>query len=179
MAVPIISIVGWHNSGKTTFLERFIVALKRRGLRIATVKHSREGFELDREGTDTWRYARAGSDVVAISAGRHMALLQQAETELTLDDVLARMPADLDLVVVEGYKSLPLPKIEVIGAATPEGRIASPAELLALVSADPDAVEDEGVPTFAPDDAEGVADYLEALGLLSGREAGSSADGKS
>ncbi|MHB1294018.1 MAG: molybdopterin-guanine dinucleotide biosynthesis protein B [Anaerolineae bacterium] len=172
MTAPIISVVGWHNSGKTTFLERLIVALKRRGLRIATVKHSRGGFDVDREGTDTWRYAQAGSDVVAITAGNRMALLRRAETEFRLEDVLASLPVDLDLIVVEGYKSLSLPKIEVIGVTEGEGRIAPPEELVALVSAKPMPAEEDGAPVFRPEDAEGVADYLESVGLLRGRPAG-------
>ena len=83
--IPIISIVGWHNVGKTTFVAQLITELKRRGLRIATIKHTRGDFQLDREGTDTWRYAQAGSDVVAISGQGRFALLEQGQGELPLD----------------------------------------------------------------------------------------------
>ncbi len=79
-----ISVVGWHNVGKTAFVERLIAALKARGIRIATIKHSREAFDIDRQGTDTWRYRRAGSDVVVISAPGRMALIEERDDEVIL-----------------------------------------------------------------------------------------------
>ena len=64
---PIISIVGKSNSGKTTFLEKVVRELKRRGYRVAVVKHSTHDIKIDQPGKDTWRLAQAGSDVVVFS----------------------------------------------------------------------------------------------------------------
>lgn len=69
MIIPIICVVGRSKSGKTTLLEKLIPELKRRGYRVATIKHhSHPGFEIDVPGKDTWRHAQAGSDHVIISA---------------------------------------------------------------------------------------------------------------
>lgn len=162
-------MVGWHNVGKTAFVERLIAALKARGTRVATIKHSRGGFDIDREGTDTWRYRRAGSDVVAIVAPGRMAMIEEREGEASLDEVIGRLPAGIDLVVTEGFKRLPLPKIEVTTrqAWEAEGRITPEGLLVALVSDDdiPD-IEAEGVPRFRRDDVEGVIGVLVRLGVV-------------
>ena len=68
MPVPIISIVGNSGAGKTTFLEKLIRQLKRRGYRVATIKHDTHNFQMDHPGKDTYRLAEAGSDIVMISA---------------------------------------------------------------------------------------------------------------
>lgn len=167
MTTPIISIVGWHNAGKTTFLVRLIAELKRRGVRLATIKHSPGHFEMDRPGTDTWRFAQAGSDVVAISGKGQMALLEHrpGDEEITLADIVARLPGDIDLVITEGYKSMPTVKIVVARAGLAQEPIATRGELLALVT-DESAAAGEGAPRFSPTDAVGVADLLVARGLI-------------
>jgi molybdopterin-guanine dinucleotide biosynthesis protein B len=169
MTAPIISVIGWHDAGKTTFIVRLVAELKRRGLRVATIKHSRGHFEIDRPGTDTWRLAQAGSDVVVISGKHRMALIEQSADELSLNEIVARLPGDIDLVITEGYKSLPTPKIEVARAGAGEGRVAASGELLALVTDELDAAED-GVPCFAPTDVAGVVDLLAARGFVEPRE---------
>ena len=161
--VPIISIVGWHNAGKTLFLEGLIAEIRRRGVRLATVKHTGGRFHMDREGTDTWRFAQAGSDVVAISGRTGFALVEQRESELTLQEIIQRLPKDLDLIIVEGLKSVQLPKIEIVGAAGGR-RIASQADLVALVSETP--VNGEDVPWFDPGDVSGAVDLLSEKGFL-------------
>ena len=168
MTAPIISVIGWHDAGKTTFIVRLVAELKRRGLRVATIKHSRGHFEIDRPGTDTWRLAQAGSDVVVISGKHRMALMEQSADELSLNEIVARLPGDIDLVITEGYKSLPTPKIVVVRSDAPQRRTASAGELLALVT-DESGITPEGVPCFSPTDAAGVADLLVAKGLIKPR----------
>ncbi|HHX66236.1 MAG TPA: molybdopterin-guanine dinucleotide biosynthesis protein B [Chloroflexi bacterium] len=167
--IPIIAVVGWHNVGKTTFIERLVQSLKQRGLRVATVKHSGGHFDMDREGTDTWRYAQAGSDVVMIAGRKRTAYLEHHEKELTLDDLLARLPTGIDLVVAEGFKREPIPKIEVLRHDIPGERIASPEHLVAIVSDDAAAVEQSGgaeAGWFAVDDIESVISHLVQRGLV-------------
>ena len=121
-AVPVISVVGKTNVGKTTLLEKLLPELKRRGYRVATIKHDAHRFELDTPGKDTWRHAQAGSDCVVISSAEKLAMIQKVEGELTLDDIVARLPP-VDIVLTEGYKRQDKPKIEVsrreMGAAAP------------------------------------------------------------
>ena len=131
---PVVTVVGWHDAGKTLLVELLVAELKRRGVRMAVIKHTRGRFDVDREGTDTWRFARAGSDVVGIVGPQGLALIERTERELALADVLGRLPSDLDLVIVEGYKSLPLPKIVVRGDEG-ETPIEGPGEILLVLHA--------------------------------------------
>ena len=162
--VAVISVIGWHNSGKTTFLVRLIQELGARGVRVATVKHTQAPFHVDHEGTDTWRFAQAGSEIVAITSSSGFALMESRRRELTLEEIIERLPRDVDLVVTEGFKREPTPKIEVIRAEFGAERIASEAELLAIVS-DTECASD-AVPCFGICDAAGVVDLLQAKGYI-------------
>lgn len=163
----IVSVVGWHNVGKTAFVERLIGALKARGVRVATVKHSREDFYIDHQGTDTWRYRRAGSDVVVITAPGRMAMIEERDDEAGLDEIIARLPAGIDVIITEGFKRLPIKKIEVTTreAWHADGRITPKGLLLALVS-DDEVTEAHDAPLFRRDDVEGVVALLEDLGMV-------------
>jgi molybdopterin-guanine dinucleotide biosynthesis protein B len=165
--IPIVAVVGWHDVGKTTLIERLVRELKVHGLRIATVKHSGGGFAIDHEGTDTWRYAEAGSDVVVITGGGRIAILEQGrDDDMSLYDIVSRLPAGIDLVIAEGFKRASVPKIEVLRRDLPGERIADPGELLAMVSDDAAAVEragGEGAGWFHIDDAGRLANRLSAL----------------
>jgi molybdopterin-guanine dinucleotide biosynthesis protein MobB len=145
--------------------------LKARGTRVATIKHSREDFDIDHQGTDSWRYRQAGSDVVVISAPGRMALIEKREEEATLEEIIGRLPEGIGLVITEGFKRLPLKKIEVTTrqAWERDGRI-TPDELLLALVTDDDIPGMGDAPVYARDDAEGVADLLERLGMVKGRE---------
>ncbi len=157
-AIPIVSIVGRSKVGKTTLLEKLIPELKRRGYRVATVKHhSHPGFEIDQPGKDTWRHAQAGSDHVVIAAPDKVASIRRVSREPTLDEVAATI-GDVDIVLTEGYKRAGKPQVEVVRAARSETPICELGNLVALVS---DVALELGVPLFGLDDAAGLADLLE------------------
>lgn len=164
MTLPIISVVGWHNVGKTTVIERLVAELKRRGLRVATVKHTRGDFALDQPGSDTYRFAQAGSDIVVIAGQDQIAFIERRD-EMMLDEIVARLPRDLDLVIVEGFKRAAAPKIEVWGPEEDE-RIARPEDLLAIVSRRAPADCPANTPCFSPDDIIALADFLRDKGLI-------------
>jgi len=88
--IPIILIVGKSNSGKTTLIEKLVPELKRRGLKVGTIKHDVHGFELDQEGKDTWRHAQAGVDTVVISSPQKAACIKKVDVELTLDELICQ-----------------------------------------------------------------------------------------
>ncbi len=161
--IPVISVVGWHDVGKTAFIVALVAALKRRGLRIATIKHTRGPFDIDREGTDTWRHAQAGSDVVVISGEANLAFMERRESELPLDDIVSRLPSDIDLVITEGYKREDKAKIEITSREHATERIASPDELIALV--DQGEMGAGGDP-FTPELIEKVVKLLEQKGVI-------------
>lgn len=158
MMPPIVCFVGKSGSGKTTFLEKLIPLLTARGYRIGVVKHDVHGAELDQPGKDTWRLRQAGAGRVVLSSPHGFALIGQVEGEMPLQELVRHYLDDVDLVLAEGYKRSPLPKIEVCRAARSRELLCRPEELLAVVS---DLRFDLPVPQFGLDDAAGVADLLE------------------
>lgn len=156
--IPVISIVGGKsNSGKTTLLEKIIREAKRRGWRVATLKHDVHGFEMDQPGKDTWRHAQAGADVVAISSPHKIAILESVTGDQPLDEVIARIQG-VDVIFTEGYKSGNKPKIEVFRSAVHQELFSKPEELIAIAS---DISFDNGIPCFGLDDAQGICDLIE------------------
>ncbi len=157
--LPIISVVGASDSGKTTFLEKLIPELSRRGYRVGVVKHDAHGFEMDREGKDTWRLKRAGAATVAISSPRAVAAIRDTDGELALEEIAARFFWTEDIMITEGFKSARFPKIEVFRSVVEPQPICGPeSNLAALVSDDP---VEAGVPRFSFSDVAGVADFIE------------------
>lgn len=158
MTAPIICVVGRTDAGKTTLLEKLIPELKRRGYRVATIKHhAHPGFEIDQPGKDTWRHARAGSDHVVIAAPDRVASIRRVDREPTLDEIAAGI-SDVDIILTEGYKRAAKPKIEVIRAARNPEPICTPEELLAIVS---DVAIPFDVPCFGLEEVGGLADLIE------------------
>ena len=168
---PVISIVGWHDVGKTTLAERLIAALTQRGYRVAAIKHSQGHFQLDQPGTDTARFAAAGAAMVGISSDINAALFSYGQGWGGLDDQLARLPSDLDLVIAEGFKRESAPKVEVTRAGYKADPIAAPEQLLALIGDTPERSDAPGVPRLAAEDTEGLIAILHARGLLTPRAA--------
>ena len=155
--IPVLSIVGKSDAGKTTLLEILIRELKARGYRVATVKHDAHSFEIDHPGKDTWRHAQAGSDHVVIASPNRIAHIQRLERELTLAEIVATI-TDADIVLTEGYKRGPAPKIEVSRAEKGPELLCSREELVALAADQP---FDMDVPQFGLDDAAGLVNLIE------------------
>ena len=132
--VPVISVVGKSNVGKTTFLEKLIPELVRRGYRVGTIKHDVHGFELDTPGKDTWRHAQAGSRAVTISGPNKIAVLLSVEREAPLDEVVALVEGTVDIILTEGYKREGKLKIEVSRAERGTELLCTADELLCLVT---------------------------------------------
>ncbi|NLE76475.1 MAG: molybdopterin-guanine dinucleotide biosynthesis protein B [Chloroflexi bacterium] len=155
--VPALSVVGKSNVGKTTMLEKLIAELKRRGYRVAVVKHDAHSFDIDIPGKDTWRLAQAGADQVVIASPQKVALIRRLESEWPLERILQEI-RDVDLVLTEGYKRGPLPKIEVSRRERSESLICTAEELVAIASDQPFEL---AVPQFSLDDTVGLTDFLE------------------
>ena len=162
--IPIISVVGKSGVGKTTLLEKLIAELKRRGYRVATVKHDVHGFEIDQPGKDSWRLAQAGSDSVVIASPKKLALIKCLDREMALSEV-AGFLTDIDIILSEGYKRGNAPKIEVSRREKGRELLCTPDELVAIVSDQP---FDLDVPQFGLNDVTGIVDWLEGR-FLSGR----------
>jgi molybdopterin-guanine dinucleotide biosynthesis protein B len=154
--IPVISIVGRSNCGKTTYLEKLIAEMKRRGYKVATIKHDVHGFDIDKPGKDTWRHAQAGADVVCISSPWKMAMIKKVEQELLLDEV-AGLIDGVDIIFTEGYKRESKRKIEIFRQEACDAPLCLKEELLAVAS---DMVIYEGVPHFDLEDPAPMADFL-------------------
>lgn len=166
--IPIISIVGKSDSGKTTFIEKLLPELVRRGYRIATVKHDVHGFEVDREGKDSWRHKQAGAHTTVISSPQKVALIRDVEKDLRLDEIRDKLVQDVDLILSEGYKKDVQPKIEIFRTEKHKELLCTKEDnLVAIVS---DGEFDVGVSCFFLDDIKGVADFIEKKFLKSKRE---------
>ena len=156
--IPVVSVVGKSNCGKTTFLEKLIKEMKLRNYQLAVIKHDVHGFEMDKPGKDTWRHAQAGADIVCISSPQKMAMIKKVQRELSLDEVIAHLDG-VDIIFTEGYKREAKQKIEVFRKAVCGEPLCAKEELLAVAS---DTALYEDVPHFSLDDAGGMADFLAA-----------------
>ena len=100
--IPIIQIIGYSGSGKTTFISKLIKSLKQKGLKVAAVKHDVHGLDIDREGKDSYIFSESGAEVSVVSSPE-MAVFK-IHKELTLDDILSNIK-NVDIIIVEGYTS--------------------------------------------------------------------------
>ncbi|MHC1741951.1 MAG: molybdopterin-guanine dinucleotide biosynthesis protein B [Syntrophobacteraceae bacterium] len=168
--IPIVCVVGASDSGKTTFLEQLIPELTSRGYRVGTIKHDAHGFEMDREGKDTWRHRRAGAATIAISSPTQVATIRGTAAEMELSEVVSRYFWAEDLVLAEGFKRSHFPKIEVFRKAIEPAPICAAGDnLLALVT-DDDPLEPQ-VPHYGFRNVSGVADLIESRFLKDRKEA--------
>ncbi len=178
MIIPIISIVGKSDSGKTTLIEKLVPELTRRGYRVATVKHDIHGFEVDREGKDSWRHKQAGAHSVVISSPTKAALIRDVESDMNLEEIREKLIRDVDLILSEGYKKDVQPKIEIFRKEKHKKLLCTKKDnLVAIVSNRKFRV---GVPCFDLEDPKKLADFIEKEFLKSkkGKEISLRVDGR-
>jgi len=110
----VFGFAGWSGSGKTTLIEQVVPRLVARGIRVSLVKHAHHRFDVDRPGKDSYRHRHAGCSEVLVTSRERWALMHELRggRELTLPETLARL-SPCDLVLIEGYKAAPIPKLEV------------------------------------------------------------------
>jgi molybdopterin-guanine dinucleotide biosynthesis protein B len=157
--IEVLGLVGWSGSGKTTLLVALLPLLRARGLCVSTVKHAHAGFDMDRPGKDSHRHREAGAHEVLVAGAGRWALLHELDgEEPSLPSLLARLES-VDLVLVEGFKTHPYPKLEVHRPALGKPPIwPSQPDVIAVATDDPSLVCGRTVlPLNAPED---VADWL-------------------
>lgn len=165
---PIIGIAGWKKSGKTTLTVRLIEEFVRRGVKVATLKHAHHAFDIDNGETDSARHRRAGAGQVAVVSGVRWALITELRgaPEPNFEEIIAALdPADL--VIVEGYKSAPIAKIEARRVNSKTRTPLADDDPLVIAIASDHATEARGLPVFNLDDITAMADLIEkALGPI-------------
>ena len=155
--LPVVCFIGNSGAGKTTLIENIVPELKYRGYRIAVIKHTPHGFNIDRKGKDSWRFSHAGADIVVLSSKDRLCMIQQVVEESPLEDILSTFEGKVDLVLVEGYKRSSWPTIEVVRYSVNPRLIHSPEELLAIVS---DRQFPLDMPQFFFEDVKDIANFI-------------------
>lgn len=156
----IISIVGTSDSGKTILLERLIPEIRKRGYKVGVIKHSVHGFDFDHEGKDSWRHKQAGAQAVTLSSPTQVAMIRDAEHELTIDEIVSNYLGDMDIVLTEGYKKEGKPKIEIFRKDSPHKDILCKDDknLIAVVT---DKEMETDVPCFGLQDIVQLVNFIE------------------
>lgn len=157
--MKVFGIAGYSGSGKTTLLEKLIPQFTARGLKVSVIKHAHHGFDIDRPGKDSYRHREAGASEVLLSCNDRWALMHERrdESDVTLDELLARL-APCDLVLIEGFKQEPVPKLEVY---RPEnGKQPLFPERSDIVAVATDAEIATSLPRLALDDVAAIAGFV-------------------
>ena len=155
-----IGFAGWSGAGKTTLIVKIIPEFNRRGLSVSTIKHAHHNFDLDQPGKDSYEHRAAGAEEVVVASANRVALMRELRgaPEPSLADLL-RLLKPVDLVLVEGFKRDPLPKIEIFRSANGKPPMhPNDPRIVALVS---DAVEPSGrLPHASINDIPAAADLV-------------------
>jgi molybdopterin-guanine dinucleotide biosynthesis protein B len=156
----IIGLAGWSGSGKTTLITKLLPRLIARGQRVSTLKHAHHGFDLDQPGKDSFMHRAAGATEVVISSAKRFAVLHELrdEPEWDLPDLLTKL-APVDLVLVEGFKRDPFPKLEIHRAANGKPLIQPDDPHIVAIASDIPLPQAK-VPVVDLDDVELIADVL-------------------
>lgn len=155
----IYGVTGWKDAGKTTLMEGLVSEITARGHSVSTVKHAHHDTDIDQPGRDSHRHRSAGAREVLLSSPRRWALMHELRDapEPSLNDLLQRL-SPVDLVLVEGYKTAPHPKIEVWRAVVGRPPIAGRNDSIAAIAAD--GPVETGLPVLDINDIAAIADFV-------------------
>lgn len=154
--IPYVMITGYSDSGKTFVTGKLLELLTGKGYRVATIKHAHHGYEVDTPGKDSWNFFNNGAQEVVVSGPRSYSVHRRVEKEPGLEELL-QVITDADIILVEGFKSHPGPKIQVYREGYSTGQLPLTPETLAIVS----DLETEGrVPIFGFEELEELAELI-------------------
>jgi len=157
--MKVIGFAGWSGSGKTTLVEQVIALLEARGLIVSLIKHAHHEFDIDYPGKDSHRHRHAGCREVLVTSANRWAVMHElrGRPELTLDEALGQL-SPCDLVLVEGFKHAPIPKIEIYRPHI--GKPALYPDDPHVVAVTSDVHLDTGLPQLDLNDPAAIADFL-------------------
>jgi molybdopterin-guanine dinucleotide biosynthesis protein B len=154
---PVFSFVAYSNTGKTTYIEKLIAELTRRGVRVAAIKHDAHEFEVDKPGKDSWRFGQAGAKVVAVASATKCAIMEYRP--VSLDSILERIH-DVDVIIAEGWHAESGNRVAVYRSDSGNPIKLQPEECVAVVSDVP--LDTGATPQFPLDDPAPLADFIVA-----------------
>ena len=152
-------LAGYSGSGKTTLLEQLLPRLNAKGLRVAVIKHAHHAFDIDKPGKDSYRHRAAGASEVLIASDQRWVLMHElrGEGEPSLAALTARL-SPCDLVLVEGYKREPIPKLEIYRPALGKPMLhPGDSRIVAIAT---DAPIQTGLPVFDLNDVGAIANFI-------------------
>ena len=160
-----IGFAGYSGSGKTTLIEKLIPRFVQQGVRVSLIKHAHHSFDVDQPGKDSYRHRHAGASEVLVTSSRRWALIHElrGSQEPSYDEQVRRL-SPCDLLIVEGFKFAPIPKIEVWRTATGEGFLHPNDPHIVAVSSD--AKVGTALPLLELNDHAAIGDFiLDHVGL--------------
>ena len=157
--MKVFGVAGWSGSGKTTLIEKLIPRFVKRGLRVSLIKHAHHSFDVDQPGKDSYRHRHAGAAEVLVTSSRRWVLMHELRGahEPSFEDQVKRL-SPCDLVIVEGFKHAPIPKLEVWREATEEGLLHPEDPHIVAVASD--AKLDTKLPLLDLNDDAAIADFI-------------------
>ena len=157
--MKVLGIAGYSGSGKTTLIEKLVPRLARAGLRVSLVKHAHHDFDVDHAGKDSWRHRQAGCAQVLVTSSKRWALMTELRgaPEPGLQEQLRHL-APCDLVLVEGFKFDPIPRVEVHRRSGGQSLLfPSDPHVIAVATDEP---LETHLPQLSLDDADGIARFV-------------------
>jgi molybdopterin-guanine dinucleotide biosynthesis adapter protein len=156
----IFGLAGWSGSGKTTLMTALIPEFVARGIRVSTIKHAHHAFDVDQPGKDSWRHRQAGASEVLVVSERRWALMHELRDapEPGLDELLERI-TPVDLLLVEGFKRHPHPKIEVYRPALGKP-VLHPEDRFVVAVASDEELPGLPLPWLPLGDTAAIADFI-------------------
>lgn len=160
----VIGFAGYSGSGKTTLIEKLVPRLEAGGLSVAVIKHDGHGHYKEAGGTDSTRWIEAGASAVAVLSPHALHLYERSAP--TLQQLIEQWKGRYDLIIIEGFKREPFPKIAVFRSPQQAAIVAELSERpLAWVTTSAAYASEPpgGTPVYDPDDVEGIASFIEGL----------------
>ena len=155
--IKVIGVVGWKDVGKTFFATEIIKLLVSKKFKVGSIKHAHHDFDIDQDGTDSFKHRNAGSNQVIISSSKRWAKIieNNNKKEKNLDQLIKEFQ-DIDIVIVEGFKKENHPKIEIIAK---NSQIINP-ELKNVIAFVSDEMFDSNIPVFKKNDIESLVEFI-------------------
>lgn len=163
--LPLLGIAAWSGTGKTTLLEALLPRLTERGLRIAVIKHAHHAFDVDQPGKDSYRLRQAGATPVLVASGARWAMMMETpgQQEADLAELIAAVRVQRpDLVLVEGFKNWPLPKLELYREMVGKTLRVTEDPWIKAVASQPLVAVPEGVDWLDLDDLDAITEWIAA-----------------
>lgn len=160
---PVLGFAAYSGTGKTTLLIKLLPLLKKQGLRVAMIKHAHHDFDIDTPGKDSYELRKAGADQVLVASNYRRALI--TETPKANEPMLEHLIEDLnlngvDLILVEGFRHLDFPKIELHRSSTGKSLIYPDDSAIIAVASD-ESIDTNGLPALDLNDPRDIVDFIQ------------------